>query len=853
MKGHRYGQYRALVLASVFLRELPLSLRRMRRRPSAVVVAIASMAVALASIGLVAGVLLPLLLPVSRLPGEDRLVMGFATSPADCERCLDGFSLREYDRWRAAGLRAFSATGLYRHTTLTPDDRAEPRVAVAFVDEAFTRIMGDVALRGRALTAVDHGSAERTAVVSESFWRNRLGGSTSAVGSEIRLGGKLIRIVGVMPRAFRVPDGVDLWMPSSADAEFTAASVPDKFLVGRLADGWSADQARAALAATARTEALALGADAIGRGATVLGPRDWPGRENEASTVRVIGAAALALILLCLLNVSHVVHLGALARGREFAVRRALGATPVRLGVELLTDIAAMAAIAAVASVSLFAAARRGTVEFVTTAFGVDVSVPSADAFALFVPAIAAVVTLAIGLPALAFVRSRAPGLHAGSGATRAGSHRGFRTFVVVTQVAAVFVVVTGAGVLLQSYRVTRDTTTGFDDDRVVVAPLVVRRGTDAGAEVRAVLLARLAVEANSGGRQVAVWSKTRREIDHFNARRPVLRVEGRGDVYSAPNRNLWDRPYPTTALGVSPQAFDVLGIAIVAGRRFTDADGAGAEPVAIINEAAARHLWPGDDAVGKRLRLGDERSVEPWLTVVGVVENTVYPLSVGVGMKLVSQGREPALLFRPYAQDGTGAATIAVRTEHATEVEALDVDAIVAASLPTGVRLGSIVTPLRRWMGASTQIRRVRITSQLLSVLAIASFIIALLGVYGVADESVRTRARELAVRRALGASDRSVVATIGGRLGRWFGGALVVGALATLGTTVLAERTLYGHGGEAGAIRTGLAFGVSALEPRWYLIALSACGAMLLLGVARPMIHALRVQPAEVLKGVD
>jgi putative ABC transport system permease protein len=333
-----------------------------------------------------------------------------------------------------------------------------------------------------------------------------------------------------------------------------------------------------------------------------------------------------------------------------------------------------------------------------------------------------------------------------------------------------------------------------------------------------------------------------------------VLFATGRGPVHSAPDLYGWQRPYPAATLAVSPQVFDVLGISIVAGRTITDADRAGTAPVAVVNEALARLLWPDGSAVGQQIRLGDERSTEPWLTIVGVAENTVHLFSLGIGQMLVTQGRYPALLFRPYDQaGGERRSYLAIAAPGATAADARLLDEQVAAALPAGVRLAELVVPLGAWMAANSTVDRVRVTTQLLTSLALAALLVSLIGVYGLADEMVRSREREIALRRALGASGGSVALLFGSRLARLLAASSIVGATSAASIAVAAERLLYGYGGLEREIRTGLAFGVTGHDPRLYLIAAVSCALMLALGAARPVLRALRIEPAGLLKGVD
>lgn len=835
--------------AATFAREAARSLRRLGRSPVTGIVAIVSLGIGVAATGLAGGLVWQQVAPANAYRDESGLAQVYATNPSSCPSCIDGFSQQQFDRWRAAGLSSFSRMSSFREASLAAEDRRERSVHVAYVDDGFFDVLGSMPMLGRVLTADDHAGAALNAVASNRFWRARLGGRRSAIGTSLDLGGQRIQVVGVMSPAFRVPDGADLWLPGSADADGQEREAYDRFAIARLSAGVSAEAAQAELAVVAAREAAAIGPSASGRGTAVFGSTHWPGRSTESSVMWVVGVTTLGLVLLCLLNVSHVFSVGALARLREFAIRRALGASDMRLRIALLADAIVIASLGAAVSIVVFAVGAPRATEYLASAFSYEATTASIALFAVYAPLISAAFACALALPAIRYVRANAGHDLLRGGSSSTPVQQRLRSWLVSIQLAGVFVVIAGASLMSESYRVTRDTSTGFDEDEALVAELRVD-GSDVAAEPRvAVSLAAQAIAAAMQERPVAVWSM--RSLDHFNPRRAVLRTTARGEVYSAPAAELWNRPYPSVSFAVSPETFSVLGISIVEGRGFTEGDRQGTQQVAIVNEAAARRLWPDARAVGQQFQLGDESSQEPWLTVVGVVENTVHLLSAGLNLKLVSQGRDPALMFQPYAQAGNENARIAVRAPAATAVQADAIDRQVERALPPSVRMSSELISVRRWMAGASMVRRVKQTTELLMGIAVAAILIALVGVYGLADELVRTRASEIALRRALGAPRGRVLSWIGARLLKLLALASVGGALASLGLATLAGSVLYGHRGEEGAIRTGLAFGVSAHEPRFYIVAGACCAIMLALGAARPLAAAMRIQPAEVLKG--
>lgn len=824
------------------------ALRRVRRNAVTASVAILSLGVAVAVAGLAGTVLRQLAFPHEAYLDEASLAQVYATNPASCRSCIDGFSARDFVTWQQAGIRSFSQVASYRQVSLLPEDRRERSVSVAFVDEGFFTLLGTAPALGRVLTADDHASGALNAVSSNRHWRSRLGGRESALGSVQDVGGRRYRIVGVMPAVFRMPEGADLWVSAASDPDGQDRDARDRIAVGRLREGVQAQGAQAELTSIAARNAAAVTLPENERGIAVFGSSDWPGRASERSAVWVIGLTAVGLVLLCLVNVSHVFSVGVLARLREYSIRRALGASDAQLRTGVQADAGVIAALAAGVSVVVFAVASAPTADYLSAVLSFEASTAPVTRFALFAPLVSAAFSLGLVAPAMKYVQSHATHLLLRGSAASTPVQQTLRHLLVALQLVGVFVVVSAASLLVSSYRYTRNTTTGFDDAATVVTALQVQRGASESDQRGTVTLALHNVEAALQSDAVAVWSS--RPLDHFNARRAVLRTAAHGEVFSMPAAELWQRPYPGFSFAVSPQTFSVLGVAVTDGRAFTDADGQGAPPVAIVNEAAARHLWPNASAIGQQLKLGDDARPEPWLTVVGVVKNTALLMSAGLDMKLVMQGRDPPLLFQPYEQAGSARATLAVRRPGATAAEIVGLDRLVESALPQSVRMSTELTVMRRWLASASMVRRVERTTDLMLGLAIAAVMIALIGVYGLADELVRSRTSEIALRRALGAPDARIVTWIGARLFRLFAISAASGTVLSLGIATMGTRLLYGHRGEGSAIRTGLAHGVSAHEPRFYLAAALCCALMLVLGAARPLVVALRIRPADALR---
>jgi putative ABC transport system permease protein len=289
-----------------------------------------------------------------------------------------------------------------------------------------------------------------------------------------------------------------------------------------------------------------------------------------------------------------------------------------------------------------------------------------------------------------------------------------------------------------------------------------------------------------------------------------------------------------------------------VRGRLFEARDVEGRMPVAIVNEAAARRLWPSEDPVGRRFKIGPATSPDPWMSVVGVVTNSAMPIRAGLGMSLTHDGQtDVSLMYRPLAQsagEAFGELVIAARVGAKAEGHA----GPVRAAIRDGLSLERVPYPttLRAWMSGDQTIERVRVTAGLLGAFAATALALALMGVYSVVAETVKRRRAELGIRMALGARAGSVVFIVLKDALRVTGAGLLVGVIGAVLAARVGETTLYGNAFARTGMRTGLLYGVDALNPA---LLIGACTVVLLvaaLGGLLPARSATRVDPAETLR---
>jgi putative ABC transport system permease protein len=631
------------------------------------------------------------------------------------------------------------------------------------------------ALWGRALDERDAARDAAPAVVlSHGLWRQRFGGDDRVIGSSIRLDGTAFTVVGVMPGEFHYPDGTQVWTSLPSSSMDQAEDAQAYMAVGRLRPGTTVDRARAELHLIMRQQELHDPVANGGHGATVSSLVELE-RRMPRSTLMLLAGAVGAMLLILLANLQALAVVRSLRRSGAMAVRAALGANRWRLARQLLVE-------------SLLLSAVGGTLGLLLAAWGTDF----ASAFMqrwfnlplmlrLDAPVLGMTCAVSIaagGVIALAPIvqiisLDICNGLSDG-GINASGSRRQrhLRQAAVGIQIALTLVLLGAAGILARSFLYLQHADVGYDADHLLVATLDFH-GTqyadpDRARELSGRLLDRFS--ALAGSRDVAIW-RTLAPSMMVRPGEDYATIEGRPEGFSRDCRGIAACRIPTSTQDVSPGFFNVTGIRIISGRSFTTADGPGAPPVAIVTEAAAQRWWPGEDPIGKRFKLGGVTSPYPWMTVIGDTSNSQEVkewVLTGAGVRnelgyyypgffrpleqtdLISSGRPvwTSSLLLGIHTSGDPASLIAnVRRE-------LD---ILAPDLPIGV-----VRSLRQIMLEGGTNGRLRLNASIMIGVSTVALVLAMVGLYGVVADAVRSRAKEIAIRMALGARSAHVVSDI-------------------------------------------------------------------------------------------
>ena len=605
---------------------------------------------------------------------------------------------------------------------------------------------------GRPFTADDEVEGKhRVTILTYGFWQRRFGGAPDVVGKTVEFSDHAYEIVGVMPRSFSYPVGSDrptevlVPLMFTKDDRVKGGGRNYNFtVIGRLKDGVSFQQAT----------------DQMWRLSEQLDEKDpkWaPGRRARVITLHehlvgkvrgwmlmLLGAVVLVLLIACA-NVANLLLVRATGRSREMGIRAALGAGPWRLvrallveGVVLSLSGAALGLALAIASIAVLRAWLPAGLPRVAE-IGIDMRV-------LVAATAAAVVTgLVFGIvPALQSARPDLVGSlkEGGRSATAGGRAQHLRSMLVVAEVALAVILLVGAGLFTGSFVKLMRVDHGFDYRNVIALNVGLRLlpGEKYGDEyaARTAVYMRQVVDAvsrvpgaamvgtvNGGLPLTGSWSRTSVELPGRGE------LKGEGDDM--------DRR------AVTANYLQLLRIPLLKGRYLSDDDRAGAPPVVVVNQTAARRYWPGQDAVGQRITMSGKD-----LTVVGVVGDIHH-----LGPEIAP--RQEA--YVPVAQDRDFGGTVVIRTAGPPMTVLPAVKAAIWSVNPEQRLTGDTVT-LERYMDRLIAQRRFNMA--VLALFGVLGLVIAAVGIYGVMAYVVAQRTNEIGVRMALGATRGDVVSMV-------------------------------------------------------------------------------------------
>jgi putative ABC transport system permease protein len=606
-------------------------------------------------------------------------------------------------------------------------------------------------------------------VLSWDLWHAQYQGDPSIVGKTVRLDRRPYTVIGVMPATFEFPRRgpransrpASAWVPMAfrpAQLQVRGNELNHSVVAG-LKDGTSIDNARAALEAVARRIGEQY-VPPLGNGRPALAIVGTPLQEEisgrtERPLLLLFAAVGLVLLVTCA-NVANLVLSRSAARSRELALRTALGSSRTRLLQLLLAEAAILSAAGALLGFVLARVVVSAVPVVVTEMLPIAGEISLDVRVLLFTTGVALAASLLFAIIPLLALERRTPGAALQEEATRTtpGTRRHrLQAGLVVSTVVLSFVLLVGAGLFIRSFSALMAQDVGFNAESVLTASVVLpRAGYAIAASIRHFHRRLLAQAASlTGVRSAALMTEL-----------PLERYEQRGVSAEGVDDGM---AVPSTLLSwVDGTYFTTLGIRVTSGRAFSEVENLEQRGVVIVNERLARSFWPGQDAVGKRLRWGrGPGNQNAWLTVVGVIADVADgPLD----SEPFFHAYEPFSQFPEFIWNdiptpfGRGV-TLAVRTsgDPLTVASALR---RAISRLDSQLAIGSMVTLADRVSDVTAPRRFSALT---LGAFAGGSLLLAATGLYGLLAFMVRERRRELAVRLALGAEPRRILRMVVGR----------------------------------------------------------------------------------------
>jgi putative ABC transport system permease protein len=794
--------------------DLRYAMRVMRRSPLFTVTVVLTVALAIAANTAIFSVVNAVMLRPLPFRQPERLVQ-VAEKNDKLNLPTFSVSLLNFLSWREQSPKSFEQIAAIGFDGYTLTGAGEPEQLTGNrISPALLHLLGLAPVAGRAFTEDEEKpGGPAVAMLGEGLWRRRFGADPGVIGRTLVLNAVPTTVVGIAPAALNLASGGDLYTPLTIDPAREIRLNHVLFVVGRLRPGIPVRQAQAEM------DGIAAG---VGRQYPEV--RDWGihlltffdtfvSPQLKTGLLMLLAAVGFVLLIACA-NIANLLLARAAARQQELATRTALGAGRGRLLRQLLLESVVLSSAGGAAGLL----GAFGAVRAINRALPPN-SLPVPEVHVdlsvlLFAVGLTVVTGLLFGIvPAWRMTKTDLNDVLKQAGRGESGRLRaGIRNSLAAAEIALATILLIGAGLLIRSLRNLERARLGFDARGLMtfqLAPPVTKYPllTGQAAELYRGLLE--ALRAVPGVRGAAVSSGL-----------PF----GAGNYYQSPFMTN-DSPIlsPDTSVPidwrlVSPGYFGAMGIPLLRGREFTDADGPAAPLVAIASQAAAKRLWGDADPLGRNLhRPADARQ----FTVVGVVGD----------VRSFALNQESPALYYPLPWRASPLVDVAVRTTGEPEAM-LETIRRKVHDLDSELALAN-ARPMDQWIANSAA--QPRLNAVLLGVFAAAALLIAMIGIYGVLAYTVTHRTREIGLRMALGATPRDVMR-------------LVVGQ----GLTVV----LMGLGlGLAGGLALGrgvssLVYGVTVRDPATYAAVSILLGTVALAACAIPARRAARVDPLVALR---
>jgi putative ABC transport system permease protein len=809
------------------IQDVRFAFRSFTKQPGFAAIAIATLALGIGANTAIFTVVNAVILEPLPFPAGDRLVRITADLPGLAATDI-GVSPPELFDYRDRSGLFDEIAGVYPiDANLTEVDVPE-RVEVLLVSPSYFSVLGVRPQLGRLFGPEDnHPGIAEVVVISDALWKRRFGGAPDAIGRKLRIDADWYTVIGVASSDFRHPGrslrtDVEMWAPAGYSAAPFRSPPPRgayilRGAIGRLKSGLTVAQAQERLDAFANEIRQQYPVDYPARVAWT--PRLIPLQQDLVGPVRstlltILGAVGIVLLIACA-NIAGLLLARGAARQRELAVRRALGSGRIRLARLLLTESVALSLCG-------------GALGILLGVWGVDLllalvpsGLPRISEIAISSRVIAFTfgVSLATGLlfglaPALQFSNPDVLSALKDGRSPAARSRRVLRASFVVAEFALAMVLLVGAILLLRSFWQVQHVDAGFEGHNVLTARLWLPQPNNPRAG-----------KYFDHAPRLALFTEVMRRVRALPDVESVAMVQSLpldglrgGTTITVDGRDLDPAAIPTVQVNLaSADYFRLMGIHLLRGRTFSEADDSKGAPIVIVNQELARQYFGSTDPIGQRMHFGGPTNTSPWMTVVGVVGNVLSDR--------LEQAPRP-MLYRPLTQASSLSMAIAIRSTGDPRRLAEPLARAVRAADPD--QPTHSVRSMKEVLAAATASRRFSI--QLVGGFAFLALLLAAIGIYGVMAYLVNQRTREIGIRMALGARPGSVVRlVVSYALGLAAGGVL----LGIVGAAFLTR------------LISGMLFGVSPSDPVTFTVIALTLLATALVATVTPARRAARVDP--------
>ncbi len=808
------------IAVETFFQDVLYALRTLRKSPGFTLVCIVTLGLGIGAGTAIFSVVNAVLLRPLPYPNHERLVRIGERHPGNgCGLC-GNFGNATYANFNDLERVASTVENIaaFREWSFNLTSGGEPeQVAGALVSGNFFAAMGSNAVLGRMITPEDDapGADNRVVVLSYALWQRRFGADRGIMGRTLQINADNYRVLGVMPRGFDYPEKSEVWCPLVPRGEFRDNRRAHLLtIVADLRAGQTIGNAQAEISAIGeRIEKQNASEDPDMALATVSLKKSMVEPVQPALVVLVF-AVGLLLVMACA-NLANLLLARAAAREKEFSLRTALGAGRLRLVRQLLTESFALALLGGGVGLGIAA----WSLQFIAALDSQDLPRFGEINIDWRVLGFTLLVSWFSGLffglaPALSGTKTDLnASLKEGAGISLGASRRGASQALIVPQFALAVVLLVGAGLLGNSFVRLLRVNPGFNPSGVLAVELFLSPVEYPERDIRGALVLQQMIEnvrsvpgVRSAGLVTALPITGGASTDFAIEGRPLppANDEPSADIRSA-----------------GPAYFRTMGIPLLTGREFTDADHSTARRVVVINQTMARQYWPNDSPIGQHVTMKDWG---PPLTgeIVGVVGDVkTNGLDEAVG----------PMIYWPHFQFPELFNTIVVRSDG--ELRRL-LPAMKAAiwAVNKNQPISKIVTMEQV---LSESLARRRLYMILLGVFAAAALLLAGVGIYGMVSYSVSRRIREMGIRIAIGAERGDVLRLVLGQGAKVALLGIVIGIAVALGLTRL---------------MTSLLFGVSATDPLTFAGVAMLLTLVALVGCYIPARRAMRVDPLVALR---